>query len=203
MKYEWFEPTLTTTVTAFRWPTKSMLVFQPSRSMIWAVGPELFMAWAETRYWPSGDQLNLRTCVVPPHWIRAREKEKRESAGSSACKQLKEDKKISKAKFSLTSLNGLVMFVSSCQSMVLQTFRLWSSAWEAMYFPTGSHVRPFTSPVCPFKVITISVAYTYKRKFKNAVFDALIQNWIYWYRSQHFLDVIRVDITVFRHLSHT
>lgn len=122
-------------------------------------------------------------------------------------------KKISKAKirsknnpklavWSLTSLNGLVMFVSSCQSMVLQTFRLWSSAWEAMYFPTGSHVRPFTSPVCPFKVITISVAYTYKSKFKNAVFDALIHNWIYWYRSQHFLDVIRVPITVFRQLSH-
>lgn len=92
MKYYRFETTLTTTVTAFRWPTKSMLVFQPSRSMIWAVGPELFMAWAETRYWPSGDQLSLRTCVVPPHWIKAREKrgKKRENTGSRACKQLKE-----------------------------------------------------------------------------------------------------------------
>ena len=52
---------LTTTVTAFLCPTKSMLVFQPSLSMIWAVGPELFMAWVETRYCPSGDQLRRRT----------------------------------------------------------------------------------------------------------------------------------------------
>ena len=58
----------TTTVTAFLWPTKSMLVLQPSRSTICAVGPELFMAWAETRYWPSGDQDRRRTWVVPPHW---------------------------------------------------------------------------------------------------------------------------------------
>lgn len=59
---------LTTTVTALRWPTKSILVFQPSLSTIWAVGPELFMAWADTRYWPSGDQDRRRTWVVPPHW---------------------------------------------------------------------------------------------------------------------------------------
>lgn len=59
---------LTTTVTAFLWPTKSMFVFQPSLSTICAVGPELFMAWADTRYWPSGDHDRRRTCVVPPHW---------------------------------------------------------------------------------------------------------------------------------------
>lgn len=154
-----------------------MLVFQPSRSMIWAVGPELFMAWADTRYWPSGDQLSLSTCVVPPHW----DMENGEIARSSACKPFRD--KVNKNKmrnreskqngdlvflmeweltafgerYGLTSLKGLVMLFSSCQSMVLQTFRLWSSAWDAMYLPTGSHVRPLTSPVCPFKVATISV----------------------------------------------
>ncbi len=112
VKYYRFEKTLTTTVTAFRWPTKSMLVFQPSRSMIWAVGPELFMAWAETRYWPSGDQLSLRTSVVPPHWIKAREE--RGKTGSQACKQLKkESNKQSKYKpkppFLANSLNSEVL----------------------------------------------------------------------------------------------
>lgn len=57
----------TTQVTAFRWPTKSLSHFQPSRSMIWAVGPPPFIAWADTRYWPSGDQDKRSTCVVPPH----------------------------------------------------------------------------------------------------------------------------------------
>lgn len=57
---------------------------------------------------------------------------------------------------SLTSLKGLVILVSSCQSMVLHTFRLRSSAWEAMYFPTGSHVSPFTRPVWPFRAVIIS-----------------------------------------------
>lgn len=55
-----------------------------------------------------------------------------------------------------TSLKGLVMLASICQSTVLHTLRLWSSAWEAMYFPTGSHVRPLTKPVCPRRHITIS-----------------------------------------------
>ena len=54
-------------VMAFRCPTKSISVFQPDRSMIWAVGPELFMAWAETKYPPSGDQLRRNTCVVAVH----------------------------------------------------------------------------------------------------------------------------------------
>lgn len=57
----------TTHVIAFLWPTKSLLAFHPSLSIIWAVGPELFMAWAETKYRPSGDQLSLKTCVVPAH----------------------------------------------------------------------------------------------------------------------------------------
>lgn len=48
------------------------------------------------------------------------------------------------------------MLASICQSTVLHTLRLWSSAWEAMYFPTGSHVRPFTNPVCPRRQVTIS-----------------------------------------------
>lgn len=56
-----------------------------------------------------------------------------------------------------TSVKGLVMLASICQSTVLHTFRLWSSAWEAMYLPTGSHVRPLTSPVWPRKHVTISV----------------------------------------------
>lgn len=55
-----------------------------------------------------------------------------------------------------TSLKGLVMLASICQSTVLHTLRLWSSAWEAMYFPTGSHVRPLTNPVCPRRHVTIS-----------------------------------------------
>lgn len=58
----------TTQVMALRWPTKSMAVFHPSLSMICAVGPALFMAWADTRYRPSGDQFSRRTCVVPLHW---------------------------------------------------------------------------------------------------------------------------------------
>lgn len=61
-------------MTALRWPTKSILVFQPSLSTIWAVGPELFIAWADTRYWPSGDQDRRRTWVVPPHWDTERKK---------------------------------------------------------------------------------------------------------------------------------
>lgn len=48
------------------------------------------------------------------------------------------------------------MLASICQSTVLHTLRLWSSAWDAMYFPTGSQVRPFTKPVCPRKHVTIS-----------------------------------------------
>jgi len=57
----------TTQTMAFRWPTKSLSVFQPSLSIIWAVGPPPFIEWAETRYKPSGDQFSLKTCVVPPH----------------------------------------------------------------------------------------------------------------------------------------
>ena len=62
--------THTTTVMALRWPTKSFFVCQPfwlPRSIICAVGPELFIACAETTYWPSGDQSRRKTCVVPPH----------------------------------------------------------------------------------------------------------------------------------------
>lgn len=55
-----------------------------------------------------------------------------------------------------TSLKGLVILASICQSTVLHTLRLWSSAWDAMYFPTGSHVSPFTKPVCPRRHVTIS-----------------------------------------------
>lgn len=58
---------LTTHVTALRWPTKSLSHFHPSRSIICAVGPPPFIACAETKYWPSGDHDNLKTCVVPPH----------------------------------------------------------------------------------------------------------------------------------------
>lgn len=58
----------TTQVTALRWPTKSLSWRHPSRSTICAVGPPPFIACAETRYWPSGDQLSRRTWVVPPHW---------------------------------------------------------------------------------------------------------------------------------------
>lgn len=56
----------TTQVTALRCPTKSLSHFQPSRSMICAVGPPPFIACADTRYWPSGDHDNRSTCVVPP-----------------------------------------------------------------------------------------------------------------------------------------
>ena len=59
-----------TQVTGFLWPTKSMSVAQLSLSTICAAGPPLFMAWAETRYCPSGDQEGLSTLVVPPHWIK-------------------------------------------------------------------------------------------------------------------------------------
>ena len=57
---------------ALRCPTKSFFVCQPfwfPRSIICAVGPELFMAWAVTMYWPSGDQSRRSTCVVPPHYV--------------------------------------------------------------------------------------------------------------------------------------
>lgn len=57
----------------------------------------------------------------------------------------------------LTSSKGLVMLVSNCQSSVLHTFRLRSSAWEAMYLPTGSQVNPFTKPEWPLRVARISV----------------------------------------------
>lgn len=59
------EQMLTTQVTALRCPTKSWSHFQPSRSIICAVGPPPFMACADTRYWPSGDHDNRNTCVVP------------------------------------------------------------------------------------------------------------------------------------------
>ena len=42
----------------------------PPLSMICAVGPSLFTAYAETRYYPSGDQLRQRTLVVPPHCLK-------------------------------------------------------------------------------------------------------------------------------------
>lgn len=65
-----------------------------------------------------------------------------------------------------TSVKGLVMLASICQSTVLHTFRLWSSAWEAMYLPTGSHVRPLTSPVWPRKHVTISVEKKEERNYQ-------------------------------------
>ena len=40
---------------AFLWPTKSLVVLHVERSMIWAVGPPPFIAWAETSMLPSGD----------------------------------------------------------------------------------------------------------------------------------------------------
>lgn len=64
---EWDKIVHTTHVIGLRWPTKSLSVFHPSLSTICAVGPPLFIACAETRYWPSGDQLGRRTVVVPPH----------------------------------------------------------------------------------------------------------------------------------------
>ena len=57
---------LTTHVMAFLCPTKSILAFQPSLSMILATGKQLFKAWDETRYCPSGDQLRRKIWVVPP-----------------------------------------------------------------------------------------------------------------------------------------
>lgn len=59
---------LTVQVMALRWPTKSRLVFQPSRSIIWAVGPELLVACALTMQQPSGDHPSLSTNVVPPDY---------------------------------------------------------------------------------------------------------------------------------------
>lgn len=64
---------LTTQVTALRCPTKSLSCFQPSLSIIWAVGPPPFMACAETRYIPSGDHDNLNTCVVAEQSVNASE----------------------------------------------------------------------------------------------------------------------------------
>lgn len=98
----------TTQVTAFLCPTKSLSCFHPSLSIIWAVGPPPFIACADTRYCPSGDQESLKTCVVAEH----------------------------SEKQSVTT---------SCwvQSAVLQTLKVLSSDWLAMYFPTGSHVTPF------------------------------------------------------------
>ena len=63
----WHQTELTTHDTAFRWPTKSLSHFHPSRSMIWAVGPPPFMACDDTKYKPSGDHEMRRKCVVPPH----------------------------------------------------------------------------------------------------------------------------------------
>lgn len=68
--------------------------------------------------------------------------------------------------FLFTSLKGLVILASICQSTVLHTLRLWSSAWDAMYLPTGSHVSPFTKPVCPRKQVTISKK---KKKIKTGL----------------------------------
>lgn len=149
-----------------------MLVFQPSLSTICAVGPELFMAWADTRYWPSGDQDRRRTWVVPPHCDKNRKKWEL-NQGRWHVTDLTEIHKWSSVQWELvssgnrtftqratvllfTSLKGLVMLASICQSTVLHTLRLWSSAWDAMYFPTGSHVSPFTKPVCPRRHVTIS-----------------------------------------------
>ena len=70
---------------ALRWPTKSFIVCQPfwfPRSTICAVGPELFMACAETTYWPSGDQSSRSTCVVPPHYIMHSQTLRRQSINS-------------------------------------------------------------------------------------------------------------------------
>lgn len=63
-----------------------------------------------------------------------------------------------------TSSKGLVMLVSSCQSIVRQTFKLRSSAWEAMYFPTGSQVSPLTRPEWPFRVARISTGKEEEKK---------------------------------------
>lgn len=57
---------LTTHEIAFRWPTKSLSHFHPSRSIIWAVGPPPFIACADTKYNPSGDHDKRNTDVVPP-----------------------------------------------------------------------------------------------------------------------------------------
>ena len=55
--------------TAFLWPAKSRWVFQPDLSMIWAVGPPPFMAWADTRNAPSGDQSSLeRSKILNVHF---------------------------------------------------------------------------------------------------------------------------------------
>lgn len=60
----------TTAVTALRWPTKSSLVDHLlPRSITWAVGAPLFNAWAEMSNWPSGDQFNLKICVVPVQFL--------------------------------------------------------------------------------------------------------------------------------------
>lgn len=56
----------------------------------------------------------------------------------------------------LTSLKGFCMTASSCQSAVLQILRVLSSDCDDRYLPTGSHVTPFTSPVCPFRIATTS-----------------------------------------------
>lgn len=119
---EWWGEILTTHETAFRWPTKSLSHFHPSRSIICAVGPPPFIAWADTKYSPSGDHDRRSTDVVPPH-----------------------------------SLNGSVIVDSHAQSLVRQIFTLWSSLCDAKYFPTGSHVTPLTSPVCPFSTTIIEI----------------------------------------------
>ena len=45
---------------AFLWPTKSLVVLHVERSMIWAVGPPPFIAWADTSMLPSGDHPGKR-----------------------------------------------------------------------------------------------------------------------------------------------
>ena len=51
---------------AFLCPTKSLVVLQVERSMIWAVGPPPFIAWADTSMLPSGDQPETNHCIS---WI--------------------------------------------------------------------------------------------------------------------------------------
>ena len=81
------------------------------------------MACADTRYWPSGLQYSLRTCVVPQH----------SSKGSETC--------VMKSMFKADEVWNWQTLASSPQSEVLHTLTVLSALWEARYFPGEGTVK--------------------------------------------------------------
>lgn len=77
----------------------------------------------------------------------------------------------------LHSSNGSLICVSSCQSDVRQTLRYLSSDCEAMYFPIGSHVTPFTIPECCFSTDVISKRIWLWCKVKTLAQKGLHSEW--------------------------